>query len=449
VKEHVTMRRRDKRQGRSRESTVARFSQSRANEERVLAENSLRGERRVALIRLCVLVLMAVSQGVIAKLADEPYVPVMDLPRGLAIFGYGLFSAAAIVVLRHQKPAPNRARWFPLPTTFLDTGFFSYMALHTWEHTKHFDAGMLAASLGLVLSFSVARYSWLHVLLSTTLSSVGYAVLAGVTGHGSPARVSFVIFCYVALGALIARTNADVSGMFLNLRRRDGLSRFLPKQVVERVMQLGDVSLEPVQREVTILFSDIRDFTSLSETLQPRQVLELLDEYFGHMSQIVMARDGIVNKFLGDGMLACWGVPDHREDHAELAMRAALDMRARLEELNAHREQQGLPRLRIGIGLHTGVVAAGMLGGAEQHEYTVIGDAVNLASRVEGLTKAHGVDILVSESTWKQGGGRFAGTRLAETHVKGRREAVVVYTLEGRLPVTEETQPALRVAAAT
>ncbi|QSQ20108.1 adenylate/guanylate cyclase domain-containing protein [Pyxidicoccus parkwayensis] len=443
------MRRRDKRHGKGRESTVARFSQSRANEERVLAENSLRGERRVALLRLCVLVLMSISQGLIPKLSVEPYVPVMDWWRGLAIAGYGLFSVSAIIVLRGQKPAPKRAQWFPLPTTALDTSFFSYMAWHTWTHTGQFDAGMLAGSLGLVLAFSVARYSWLHVLLSTTLSSVAYAVLAGVTGHGSPARVCFVVSCYVALGALIARTNADVSGMFLNLRRRDGLSRFLPKQVVERVMQLGDVSLEPVQREVTILFSDIRDFTSLSETLQPRQVLELLDDYFGHMSQIVMARDGIVNKFLGDGMLACWGVPDHRDDHAELAMRAALDMRARLEELNAHREQQGLPRLRIGIGLHTGVVAAGMLGGAEQHEYTVIGDAVNLASRVEGLTKAHGVDILVSESTWRQGGGRFAGTRLTETHVKGRREAVVVYTLQGRLPATEEAQPVLQVATAT
>ena len=90
-------------------------------------------------------------------------------------------------------------------------------------------------------------------------------------------------------------------------------------------------------------------------------------------------------------------------------MRAALDMRAKLVELNAWREQHGEPPLRIGIGLHTGVVAAGMLGGTKQHEYTIIGDAVNVASRVEGLTKALGVDILVSESTWKRGGGRLPG----------------------------------------
>ncbi len=428
-----------RRQG--RDTTVARFALARANEELVLAESSLKGERRVAAIRLVALVLLGVSQHEygLPWLFGDPS-PVMDWQRGLAIGVYGVFSAAAFLILRRQRPHPPKARWVPVPTTFLDTGFFTYMAWHAWDRSepKMFDTGMLAAALGLLLAFSVARYSWLHVLLSTALSSIAYSVLAGLTGQDSLSRVFFVVFCYVALGTLIALTNAEVGGMFLRLRQRDGLSRFLPKQVVERVMQLGDEPLQPVQREVTILFSDIRDFTSLSETLQPRQVLELLDDYFGHMSQIVMAREGIVNKFLGDGMLACWGVPDHREDHAELAMRAALDMRAKLVELNAHRAHHGQPLLRIGIGLHTGVVAAGMLGGAEQHEYTVIGDAVDLASRVEGLTKSYGVDILVSQSTWLKGGGRFVGEYLGETQVKGRRESVAIYSLKARLPAGEE-----------
>ncbi|MFP2910395.1 adenylate/guanylate cyclase domain-containing protein [Pyxidicoccus sp. 3LFB2] len=429
------MGRRDKGQG--RDTTVARFAVAQANEESVLAEGALNGERRVSFIRLLVLCLIALSQGGIAKMSQDPSRPELDLARMVPFCAYALFSLGAFFILRAQKPHAQRARWFPVPTTVLDTGFFSYMAWLSWSRTGHYDAGMLAAILGVVQSFSVARYSRLHVLLSTALSSAAYSLLAGLTGHGSPAQVSFVVFCYVALGWLIVMTNAQVRGMFLKLRRRDRLSRFLPKQVVERVMKLGDAPLQPVQREVTILFSDIRDFTTLSETLQPREVLELLDEYFGHMTHIVLARDGIVNKFLGDGMLACWGVPDEHENHAELAMRAALDMRAKLEELNAHRERHGQPRLRIGIGLHTGVVAAGMLGGAEQHEYTVIGDAVNLASRVEGLTKSLGVDILVSESTWQKGGGRFVGERLGETHVKGRREPVVVYALDRRLPADE------------
>jgi adenylate cyclase len=154
-----------------------------------------------------------------------------------------------------------------------------------------------------------------------------------------------------------------------------------------------------------------------------------------------MAREGMVNKFLGDGMLACWGVPTPGGTHAADAMRAALAMRRRLEEFNATRAPE--PPLRMGVGLHTGVVAAGMLGGSEQSEYTVIGDAVNLASRIEGLTKALGVDILVSESTWQQGQGLFAGRRLSEEKVKGRAEAVVVFSLEGEVAPRAEAAHSL------
>jgi len=442
------MRRRDQADFEGSLTAVSGLTPTPSNEEMVLATSSLQGERRVAVVRLVVVLMMGISQVFIAWGGGETYSPPLDGMRLQVIGAYVVFSVLAIAVLLFQRPDPDRARWLPVPTTLADTSFFSFLAWHTWRLSGQFDAGMLCASLGMVLAFSVVRYSWWHVLLSTVLSSAGYALLAWVTGHGSVARVSFVIICYGALGALIALTNSDVGGMFLNLRRRDGLSRFLPKQVVERVMQLGDASLQPVQRDVTILFSDIRDFTMLSETLDPGQVLELLDDYFGHMAHVVMAHHGIVNKFLGDGMLACWGVPDAREDHAELAMRAALDMRTRLEEINARRVERGLPPLRIGIGLHTGMVAAGMLGGAEQHEYTVIGDAVNLASRVEGLTKSHGVDILVSERTWLMGGGHFVGERLGEAHVKGRREAVVVYSLLGERGA-DAPAPLLRAAAGT
>jgi adenylate cyclase len=219
--------------------------------------------------------------------------------------------------------------------------------------------------------------------------------------------------------------------MFTELRRRDNLTRFLPRAVAERVLAGGAEALAPIQREVTVLFSDIRGFTALSEALAPRQVLEFLDQYFGTMSQIVKGHDGVVNKFLGDGMLAFWGVPDRTPDHAREAVRAALDMRTALVELNQERERRGEAPVKVGIGIHTGTVAAGMLGGADQHEYTVIGDAVNLASRIEGLTKGLGVDILISESTWTLLDGKFAGSRVSEETIRGRKEAVVVYTPTG------------------
>jgi adenylate cyclase len=150
------------------------------------------------------------------------------------------------------------------------------------------------------------------------------------------------------------------------------------------------------------------------------------------MGQIVRGHEGMLNKFLGDGMLAVWGVPDLQQDHAVRAVRAALDMRKKLVELNEHWVREGRAELRIGIGIHTGMVAAGMLGGADQREYTVIGDAVNLASRIESLTKPLGTDLLVSQATFEKCGGKFEGTRVGEEKVKGRDAGVVVFTIASK-----------------
>jgi adenylate cyclase len=431
---------------RGSESTIARFEVSKANQSQVLAESALHGERVVAWVRLALLVLVSLSQSLIAWMSHEQ-LPA-DMQRRGAVLLYASYTVFLAVFLRYQKPNLNHVRWRPIISTLMDCGFFGFMAWSAARSNGSVHPQMLAASCAVVIAFSVARYSWLHVVLSTVVASTTFAGVSWLVDAFTLSQVSFVLGCYIALGLLMGWANTAVSSMFLGLRRRDNLSRFLPRQVVERVLQTGDGTLAPVQREVTVLFSDIRDFTSLSETLPPRAVLELLDDYFGHMGQIVMGHGGIVNKFLGDGMLACWGVPDGDPHHARNAMQAALDMRTKLVELNAWREQRGEPPLRIGIGLHTGVVAAGMLGGAEQHEYTIIGDAVNLASRVEGLTKALGVDILVSESTWKEGEGRFRGERMSEQRVKGRREAVVVYSLEGRAPASrEEPRPVLAMTA--
>lgn len=156
----------------------------------------------------------------------------------------------------------------------------------------------------------------------------------------------------------------------------------------------------------------------------------MLDDYFGRMGQIVKGHDGVIGKFLGDGLLAFWGVPDRLDDHAVRAVRAARDMRRALRELNQHRANHGKPAIRIGIGVHTGLVAAGMLGGALQAEYTIIGDAVNVASRVESLTKEHDVDVLISEVTWSQLPEPRRGEKLASVEIRGRKQPIVLYTID-------------------
>jgi adenylate cyclase len=409
-------------------TTLLRLEEARRNEDLVLAESALYGERRVAWARLAMIALFAVSQEIFARAFGHHQTP--DTQRVVAVALYIALAITTAIMVHRVRPDPRKALLVPIGISFADFGFFTFMGMRSYDVDGHAFPEMGVAAFALLLCFSVARYRWFHVALSTVLACVG-ALVAGHHAHRlHPIATPFVIGGFCALGFLIALTNASLRRSFAGLRSRDNLSRFLPRAVVDRVLAGGEASLVPVQCEVTVLFSDIRDFTRFSEALPPRAVLEFLDGYFGHMAQVVKGHDGVVNKFLGDGMLAFWGVPDRNPAHAELALKAALDMRKTLDDFNRARAGRGEPPVRFGVGVHTGTVAAGMLGGADQHEYTVIGDAVNVASRIEGLTKSLGADILVSESTWRLAGEKFRGRRLAEEKVKGRSDPVVVYALD-------------------
>ena len=267
-----------------------------------------------------------------------------------------------------------------------------------------------------------------HVVLSVVCAEASYAVLSSYAGVFASRTTAFIMSGYAVLGVILALTNRAAGQMFRDLRRRDNLARFLPRQVAERVIAEGPLALAPIEREVTVLFSDIRGFTTMSEHMGPRDVLAMLDDYFARMSGVVKSRDGVVGKFLGDGLLAFWGAPDRLDDHAARAVEAARDMRRVVEELNAERARAGLAPIAIGIGIHTGTVAAGMLGGALQAEYTIIGDAVNVASRIEGLTKEHHLDVLISETTQAALADGLT-RRVAEAEIRGRAEPIVLYTL--------------------
>jgi adenylate cyclase len=400
---------------------------ARRNEEETLAAGALEGERRASIARLAMVILFALSGEVLFALQGVD--DVSDPYRKLVGGGYTLFAIGTIIVLRRVTPSPGRARVRPVLMSILDFTFITYMGLSDLETSVGFQPAMHAAAAAVLVSFAVARVALWQVAVSVGLAIGSFSIVAGRAGHLGDASSIFVLCGFAALGVMVGLTNQAVRRMFTELRRRDNLTRFLPRAVAERVLAHGDAVLAPVQREVTVLFSDIRGFTALSETLPPRAVLELLDDYFGRMALIVKGHDGVVGKYLGDGLLAFWGVPDDDRDHARKAVRAALDMHKELVDVNRAREADGLAPLRVGIGVHTGTVAAGMLGGAEHAEYTVIGDAVNVASRIEGLTKTHGVDLLVSETTWAGCGDRFAGRKLAGEVIRGRREPVVLYAV--------------------
>lgn len=394
------------------------------NERQVRADGSLMGERRAAIARLAMIIMF----GVVSASRSGP----KNWNQTAVGAAYTLFAVGTLLALyRIRVGSDRRARWASIVLSTIDyTAITTLGMLDVWFTGGQFNAGQQAIASSIVMAFSLARVSVFYVAYSVLLAEAGLVVLSVYAGTLDTHATVFIMGGYTVLGLMMALTNRAVSVMFRGLRQRDNLTRFLPRQVADRVIAAGPEALVPVQREVTVLFSDIRGFTALSEKLEPRDVLAMLDDYFGRMSQIVKGHDGVVGKFIGDGLLAFWGVPDRLDDHAARAVRAARDMRTALREINRYREQDGHPPFKIGIGIHTGTVAAGMLGGALQSEYTIIGDAVNVASRVEGLTKDHGVDLLISETTWTQLDAPTSGRRLADATIRGREDRVVLYTID-------------------
>jgi adenylate cyclase len=224
--------------------------------------------------------------------------------------------------------------------------------------------------------------------------------------------------------------NAMVEGLQERDKLRTTMGKYMTEAVVAHLMA-GEVELGGKTLEVTILFCDLRDFTTFSEKRAAQEIVGLLNEYFTVMVDCVMAEGGVVDKYIGDNIMAVFGAPVSRPDDASRAVRAAVAMRAALATLNERFASRGLPELRFGIGMHTGEVVAGNIGSAKRMEYTVIGDAVNLASRLESKTKELHTDILVSDATYERAKAAVEGEPAGEIHVKGREQAVTIYKVRG------------------
>lgn len=213
-------------------------------------------------------------------------------------------------------------------------------------------------------------------------------------------------------------------------RMKSTLYRYMTPNVAERVMAQGDDALMVGERkEVTILFSDIRGYTTLTENLGAAEVVSLLNQYFETMVEAVFNHEGTLDKFIGDALMAVFGAPLPLENHAWMAVRAALDMRRRLAIFNHRRMMANQPKINIGIGISSGDVVSGNIGSHKRMDYTVIGDGVNLSSRLEGVTKEYGCDIVLSEFTYNMCRDRIWVRELDQIRVKGKHEAVKIYQL--------------------
>jgi adenylate cyclase len=208
---------------------------------------------------------------------------------------------------------------------------------------------------------------------------------------------------------------------------RRTLASFVPSQLAERLALQPDAPIEPQEVEVTVLFSDIRGFSAIAERLPTRDVAAVVGRHLSAMAEVVVAHGGTIDKFQGDAVMAVFGAPNPQADHADRALRCALAMQSRQAELNADGWQvEGLPELAVGIGVNTGLVIAGTVGGGGRLEYTVVGDAVNVASRLQ--SEATGGEIVASASTVSAAPG-IQVEHVGPRAVKGREEPVEVFRI--------------------
>jgi adenylate cyclase len=240
------------------------------------------------------------------------------------------------------------------------------------------------------------------------------------------------------LGELAAAFNRMTAGLAERDRVRDLLGKVVSPEIASQLLG-SDLQLGGEEREVTILFSDIRDFTTLSERMPPAELLALLNRYLDRMSGIIEKHGGVIDKYIGDAIMALFGAPVAAPDAADRALAAAREMDAALAALNRELAAEGRPPLAFGIGINTGPVVAGNMGSKSRLNYTVIGDGVNLASRLESLTKdpAYSTRIIISEATLRAVKHRPPVRELGEVRVKGKQEAVRIYAVGAK----GESQP--------
>jgi adenylate cyclase len=288
--------------------------------------------------------------------------------------------------------------------------------------------------LALILFFGVPLGIWM-ALVSPRWMGFGIVMLAVL--------VAFDYFAFLkgswlnfTIPALTITANVLLVSLYRALieekekrRVRTAFGQYLSPEVVRRLL-LNPELVEPRKTEITVMFSDIRGFTTISEKLDAQELAVFLNQYLSDMTQIVFERRGTLDKYIGDAVMAFWGAPFEEEDHAVLGCQTALDMMSQIHKMQKKWEAQGKPRLDIGIGLNTGVASVGNMGSSLRYGYTALGDSVNLSSRLEGLNKDYGTHILVNETTYL--GARNSGFIFRELdliRVKGKLQPVVIYEL--------------------
>ena len=338
--------------------------------------------------------------------------------------------AKALLVRSYKDPAGGEIIDFAVPMEFsqvrvgaLYLGFSDRSIRQTIERAR----GQTIWITGLMIIGGVAGAVGLAIILTRPLLKLAQ-------GTKTIAAGSFDVVLPVASNDEIGDLTESFNEMAKNLRDKEKIkhafSSYVARQVVDEILKNPDgIMLTGERRDVTVIFCDLRGFTPLAEKLPPEDVVAALNEFYSLMIETTIKHDGSINKFLGDAVMAIFGAPVHYADHSLRAIKTAVAMQTQVAELSARRITRGKPPIAIGIGVSAGEAVAGTVGTESQMEYTVIGDRVNLAARLEANAKPG--QILISQETYDHVADQVKAHCLGPMFVKGREEAVTVFEIVG------------------
>ena len=288
---------------------------------------------------------------------------------------------------------------------------------------------ILLTLLGMIFVYCFIRVFNLLKSIVSVLALIGfYLLFAGVCFYFNIVTAVLTPVVMFVLTIILAYTHKFVLENRSKEKVKSAMGKYMSQDVMKRVvMNIDNLGLGGKKATVTVLFSDIRGFTSMSEQMSAQQVSEILNEYFTEMEPIITKYNGIINKFIGDAIMAVFGEPIQDKNHAQNAVKCAYEMLQRVKELQKKWVKENKPKIEIGIGINTGEVFVGNIGSVNRMEYTVIGDTVNLASRLESYNKIYKTKLLISPTTYEEVKGFTDVIKISDVQIRGKSHKMDIY----------------------
>jgi len=354
--------------------------------------------------------------------------PIEDLKGKIVLFGA---SAPGLLDLR-TTPIQAAFPGVEIHANIIQ-GILDQSVMHQPGYTTGFEFILLFV-LGLILTFLLPLLSPLWGLLAS--AALLFLLISGNLSIWSTYQLVLPVATSVLL-VIVLFTLHMTYGFFVETRGKRQLAhlfgQYVPPELVDEMcIKMKQINLDGEIRDMSVLFSDVRNFTTISESMEPKQLTQLINGFLTPITEVIHHQRGTIDKYMGDSVMAFWGAPLEDPQHALHALTAAMEMIQRINELKLDFDARGWPEIKIGVGVNSGEMNVGNKGSEFRVDYTVLGDAVNLGSRLEGLTKVYGVDIIVGENT-RHAVPEFEFRELDRVRVKGKNKPVAIYEPLGLL----------------